>query len=263
MLNAFSRTELLLGKEAMQKLKDSKIAIFGIGGVGGNVVDALARSGVGHFVLIDDDTVSLTNINRQLVANVNTIGRKKTEVMKEHILSINPDAEVTICQTFYLPENSAQFDFSPYDYCVDAIDTVTAKIDIILQCQKVGTPIISSMGAGNRLDPFSLRIGDLFSTSMDPLAKVMRRELRKRGVKSLKVLYSVEKPTVPSPSEEEENDLKKEKGINERSGKPKRSIPGSTSFVPPVAGIMIASEIIKDLTGFTPNSDKKEAEASK
>ena len=249
--NPFTRTERLFGKEAMERLASSCVAIFGLGGVGGNCCEALARSGVGHFVLIDDDAVSLSNINRQLIATFDTIGMNKVDVMEQRIHSINPQAIIEKRKTFYLPERGDEFPFESYDYCIDCIDTVTAKIDIILRCQKAGTPVISSMGAGNRLDPSQLRIGDLYSTHMDPLAKIMRRELRKRGVSHLKVVYSEEKPTLPQQVILEEI----------ASNKPRRSIPGSTSFVPPVAGILLAAEVIKDLTGITPNSDKKEAEA--
>ena len=197
MLNQFSRTELLLGNAAMEKLAGSKIAVFGIGGVGGYVVEALARSGVGAFDLIDDDKVCLTNINRQIIATRKTVGRYKTDVMKERILEINPDAKVEIHNCFYLPETKDAFDFKEYDYVVDAVDTVTAKIQLVLEAQEAGVPIISSMGAGNKLDPSAFEVADIYKTSVCPLAKVMRRELKKRGVKHLKVVYSKEKALVP------------------------------------------------------------------
>ncbi|MBP5461245.1 MAG: tRNA threonylcarbamoyladenosine dehydratase [Lachnospiraceae bacterium] len=233
--NRFSRTELLLGEAAMKRLAECRVAVFGIGGVGGYVCEALARSGVGALDLIDNDKVCLSNINRQIIATGKTVGRYKTEVMKERILDINPDASVNIYNCFFLPENASDFPFEKYDYVVDAIDTVTAKIELVMQCQKVGVPIMSSMGAGNKLDPTRFRVADIFKTNMDPLAKVMRRELKKRGVKKLKVVYSEETPIVPAQSEEAPSGAR-------------RSTPGSTAFVPSVAGLIIAGEVIKDLT---------------
>ena len=234
MLNQFSRTELLLGKAAMERLAGCRVAVFGIGGVGGYVCEALARSGVGALDLIDNDTVCLSNINRQIIATQKTVGRYKTEVMKERILDINPDAVVNTCNCFFLPENASDFPFEKYDYVVDAIDTVTAKVELVLQCQKLGVPIMSSMGAGNKLDPTLFRVADIYKTSMDPLAKVMRRELKARGVKKLKVVYSEETPIVPAESEEAPSGSR-------------RSTPGSVAFVPSVAGLIIAGEVIKDL----------------
>ena len=234
MLNQFSRTELLLGKAAMERLAGCRVAVFGIGGVGGYVCEALARSGVGALDLIDNDTVCQSNINRQIVATQKTVGRYKTEVMKERILDINPDAVVNTCNCFFLPENASDFPFEKYDYVVDAIDTVTAKIELVLQCQKLGVPIMSSMGAGNKLDPTLFRVADIYKTSMDPLAKVMRRDLKARGVKKLKVVYSEETPIVPAESEEAPSESR-------------RSTPGSVAFVPSVAGLIIAGEVIKDL----------------
>lgn len=245
MLNQFSRTELLLGKSSMERLSKCRVAVFGIGGVGGYVCEALARSGIGVFDLIDDDKVSLTNINRQIIATSKTVGRYKTDVMKERILDINPDAVVNTYQCFFLPENASDFPFEKYDYVVDAIDTVTAKIELVMQCQKTGVPIISSMGAGNKLDPTKFRVADIFKTQMDPLAKVMRRELKKRGVKKLKVVYSDEETVLPvEDMTESMADCE-----SERPGTKRRSIPGSTAFVPSVAGLIIAGEVIKDLTG--------------
>ena len=197
MLNQFSRTQLLLGSDNMDRLADAKVAVFGIGGVGGYVVEALARSGVGSFVLVDDDKVCLTNINRQIIATRKTVGKYKVDVMKDRILEINPDADVEIRKCFYLPENAADFDFSEYDYVVDAVDTVTAKIELIMRAKEAGTPVISSMGAGNKLDASAFRVADIYKTKVCPLAKVMRRELKKRGVKKLKVVYSEEQPTRP------------------------------------------------------------------
>ena len=235
MLDQFSRTELLLGKAAVEHLSECRVAVFGIGGVGGYVCEALARSGVGAFDLIDNDKVCLSNINRQIIATTKTVGEYKTDVMKDRILDINPDAEVNTYKCFFLPENASDFPFDKYDYVVDAIDTVTAKIELVMQCQKTGVPIISSMGAGNKLDPTQFRVADIYKTKMDPLAKVMRRELKKRGVTKLKVVYSEEEPISPAESEPQSNG--------------RRSTPGSTAFVPSVAGLIIASEVIKDLTG--------------
>lgn len=249
MLNQFSRTELLLGKEAMNKLENSRVAVFGIGGVGGYVCEALVRSDVGSFDLIDDDKVCLTNLNRQIIATRKTVGQYKTEVMRDRILEINPKADVRIHQCFYLPENASDFDFSEYDYVVDAVDTVTAKIELIMRAKESGTPIISSMGAGNKLDASAFRVADIYKTKVCPLAKVMRRELKKRGVKKLKVVYSEEQPIRPI----------EDMAISCRSHcicppgakhkcTERRDIPGSVAFVPSVVGLIIAGEVIKDLT---------------
>lgn len=238
MSKQFNRTELLLGTENMNKLANCTVAVFGVGGVGGYVVEALARSGVGHFVLIDNDTVAESNINRQIIATYDTLGMLKVDAFEKRIHSINPEATVEKHPTFYLPENSNEFDFSQYDYVVDAIDTITAKIDIILKAQSAHTPIISSMGAGNKLDPTQFEVTDIYKTSMCPLAKVMRKELKDRHVKKLKVVYSKEKPLVPM------SELSNEPSKNSR-----KQTPGSTAFVPSVAGLIIAGEVIKDLTG--------------
>ena len=249
MLNQFSRTQLLLGADNMDRLADAKVAVFGIGGGGGYVVEALARSGVGSFVLVDDDKVCLTNINRQIIATRKTVGKYKVDVMKDRILEINPDADVEIRKCFYLPENAADFDFSEYDYVVDAVDTVTAKIELIMRAKEAGTPVISSMGAGNKLDASAFRVADIYKTKVCPLAKVMRRELKKRGVKKLKVVYSEEQPIRPI----------EDMAISCRSHcicppgaahkcTERRDIPGSVAFVPSVAGLIIAGEVIKDLT---------------
>lgn len=234
MLDQFSRTELLLGASAMEKLATARVAIFGIGGVGGYTVEALARSGVGHFDLIDNDTVCLTNLNRQIIATQDTVGKYKVDVMRDRILSINPEADITVHKCFYLPETRDEFDFSSYSYVVDAVDTVTAKIDIVMQAQEAGTPVISSMGAGNKLDPTAFEVADIYKTSVCPLARVMRRELKKRNVKHLKVVYSKEEALTPAAWEE-----------TAASGR--RSTPGSTAFVPSVAGLIMASEVVKDL----------------
>lgn len=243
--NQFARTELLLGKPAMEHLADCHVAVFGIGGVGGYVCEALARSGIGAFDLIDNDRVCLSNINRQIIATRKTVGEYKTFVMKERILDINPDAKVNTYQCFFLPENASDFPFDQYDYVVDAVDTVTAKIELVMQCEKAGVPIISSMGAGNKLDASAFRVADVYKTNIDPLAKVMRRELKKRGIKKLKVVYSEEIPLVPLPDPEAgiSDDSCKETGASRR-----RATPGSTAFVPSVAGLIIAGEVIKDLT---------------
>ena len=243
MLDQFSRTELLLGREAMEHLSQCRVAVFGIGGVGGYVCEALARSGVGTFDLIDDDKVCLSNLNRQIIATMKTVGQYKTEVMKERIHDINPDAVVNTYNCFFLPENASDFPFDKYDYVVDAIDTVTAKIELVMQCQKTGVPIMSSMGAGNKLDPTKFRVADIYKTQMDPLAKVMRRELKKRGVKKLKVVYSEEEPITPVT----DPDAVCPSGMDIHSSV-RRSVPGSTAFVPSVAGLIIAGEVIKDLT---------------
>lgn len=233
MKEQFLRTSLLLGEDAVKRLNQSKVAVFGIGGVGGFTVEALARAGVGSFVLVDNDVVSESNINRQIIAVRESIGRPKVSVMKERILSINPEAEVITCQSFFLPENAEMFDFSSYDYVVDAIDTVTGKIELVMQAYKAGTPIISSMGAGNKLDPTMFEVADIYETSICPLARVMRKELKKRNIPALKVVYSKEKAIEP---------LMK---ISEEGGK--RQIPGSVSFVPSVAGLIAAGEVIKAL----------------
>lgn len=229
MSEEFSRTELLLGKEAMLRLQKARVAVFGIGGVGGHAVEALARSGVGFLALIDKDTVDVTNINRQMVALHSTIGRDKVDVMQERILDINPACQVQTYSCFYLPETKDEFDFQEYDYIIDAVDTVTAKIQLVLEAEKCGTPIISSMGAGNKLNPASFEVADIYKTSVCPLAKVMRRELKKRDVKRLKVVYSKEEAIRPSFAPGEE------------------VVPGSNAFVPAVAGLILASEVIKDL----------------
>lgn len=234
MSERFARTELLLGKEAVNGLKNKSVAVFGVGGVGGYVCEALARSGIGRFDLIDNDKVSISNINRQIIATTSTIGRYKTEVMKERIMDINPEADVNIHNMFFLPENSDEFDFEQYDYVVDAVDTVTAKITIIMKCQEKNIPVISSMGAGNKLDATMFKVTDIYKTKVCPLAKVMRRELKKRGVRKLKVVYSEEIPVNPYATE----------NITER----KKAVPGSVAFVPSVAGLIIAGEIVKDLS---------------
>ncbi|MCH4191769.1 MAG: tRNA threonylcarbamoyladenosine dehydratase [Butyrivibrio sp.] len=248
MLNQFSRTQLLIGKESLTKLQGSRVAVFGIGGVGGYVVEALVRSGVGEFDLIDDDKVCLTNLNRQILALHSTIGKYKVEVMEERIHDINPEAVVHKHQCFYLPETSTQFDFGSYDYVVDCVDTVTAKIDIIMKAQEAGTPVISCMGAGNKMNPAELEVTDLYKTTMDPLAKVMRRELKKRGVKKLKVVYSKEKAL--RPIDDAQISCRTQCVCppgTARKCTQRRDIPGSSSFVPPVAGFIIAGEVVKDL----------------
>ena len=240
-MNEFSRTELLIGQAALEKLQNSRVAIFGVGGVGGYVCEALVRSGVGHFDLIDNDTVSLTNINRQIIALHSTIGKLKVDVMKERMLDINPDVDVSVHPCFYLPETADQFDFSNYDYVVDAIDTVTGKIEIIVQADAHQVPVISSMGAGNKLNPAMMEVSDIYKTSVCPLARVMRRELKKRHIKHCKVVYSKEKAIQPSQASLEKYGADSEENFT------KKSIPGSTAFVPSVAGLIIASEVIKDL----------------
>ena len=251
MLDQFSRTQLLVGKEAMDRLANSRVAIFGIGGVGGYVVEALARSGVGTLDLIDDDKICLTNLNRQIIATRSTIGKYKVDVAKARVLDINPKTTVNTYQTFYVPETAEQFDFSQYDYVVDAIDTVTGKINLVMQAQQTNTPIISSMGAGNKMDPTAFRVADIYKTSVCPLAKVMRRELKKRGVKKLKVVYSEEKPL--TPIEDEAISCKSHCVCppgTVRKCTQRRQVPGSNAFVPSVVGLIIAGEVIKDLVHF-------------
>ena len=251
MLDQFSRTQLIFGKETMDKLKGARVAVFGIGGVGGYTVEALARSGVGAIDIIDDDKVCLTNINRQIIATIKTVGKYKVDVAKERIEDINPDCKVTAFKTFYMPETADQFDFTQYDYVVDAIDTVTGKIALIENAKKAGTPIISSMGAGNKVDPTAFEVTDIYKTSVCPLAKVMRYELKRRGIRKLKVVYSKEKPIPPV------DDM----AIScrhhcicppgtARKCTQRRQVPGSTAFVPSVVGLIIAGEVIKDITQF-------------
>lgn len=250
MLNQFSRTQLLLGKDAMEKLAHSRVAVFGIGGVGGYTVEALVRSGVGAIDLIDDDKVCLTNINRQIYATRKTIGKYKVDVAAERIAEINPEVAVRTYKTFYTPETAGQFDFSEYDYVVDAIDTVTGKIELVMNAQKAGVPIICSMGAGNKLNPAAFEVADIYKTSVCPLAKVMRHEMKKRGIKHLKVVYSKEKPIKP---EEDMSISCKTNCIcppgTARKCTARRQVPGSTAFVPSVVGLIIAGEIITDLVG--------------
>ena len=226
MNSEFSRTENLIGRDALKKLESCHIAVFGVGGVGGFVVEALARAGVGKIDLIDSDTVDITNLNRPIIALHSTIGKQKVEVMKQRVLDINPKAEVNTFPILFLPQNSHQFDFSKYDYVIDAVDNVTAKIELVMKCHENGTQIICSMGTGNKLDPLKFEISDIYKTSVCPLAKVMRYELKKRGIKKLKVLYSKE-PPIKNPNEPR--------------------VPSSISFVPSVAGLIIASEVIKDI----------------
>lgn len=250
MLNQFSRTELIFGKKAMEKLASSRVAVFGIGGVGGYTAEALVRSGIGHIDLIDDDKICLTNINRQIYATRKTVGKYKVDVAAERIAEINPDATVRTYKTFYTPETENLFHFTDYDYVVDAIDTVTGKIALVINAKSAGTPIISSMGAGNKIDPTAFEVSDIYKTSVCPLAKVMRYELRRRGIKDLKVVYSKEKPMVPI------DDMSISCRTNcicppgtARKCTHRRQVPGSNAFVPSVVGLIIAGEVIKDLTG--------------
>lgn len=260
MESQFSRSELLVGADAIKKLHNARVAVFGVGGVGGFVVEALARSGVGALDLIDHDTVALSNINRQIIATHSTIGRLKAEVARERVLDINPDCKVKVFDTFFLPETAHLFDFSDYDYVVDAIDTVAGKIALVEACQETGTPIICSMGAGNKLDPTAFRVADIYRTNVCPLAKTMRRELKKRGIKKLKVVYSEEQPLTPKMPEEERvsgadtlsqnasgGEEVRSAGISEKRKPSRRQTPGSMSFVPSVVGLIIGGEVIKDL----------------
>jgi tRNA A37 threonylcarbamoyladenosine dehydratase len=241
MSEQYSRTELLLGKEAMEKLHNSRVAVFGTGGVGGYVCEALIRSGVGAFDIIDKDKVALSNLNRQIIATGSTVGRYKVDVMKERMLDINPEADIRAYKEFFLPENAEDFPFEEYDYVVDAVDTVTAKIELVKRADKYKVPIISSMGAGNKLDPAAFKVADIYSTKVCPLAKVMRHELKKRGIEKLKVVYSEEEPVKPLADATTE----------EQPEKGRRSTPGSVAFVPSVAGLIIAGEVVKDLTGIS------------
>lgn len=250
MLNQFSRTELLFGREAMERLAAARVAVFGIGGVGGYTVEALARSGVGALDLIDDDRICLTNINRQLLATRNSVGKYKVDEAEQRILSVNPKCAVTTYKTFYLPGAEGAFDFTQYDYIVDAIDTVSGKLALIANAQAAGTPIISSMGAGNKLDPTAFRVADIYKTSVDPLARVIRRECRKRGIDHLKVVYSQEQAI--RPIEDMEISCRNHcicPPGTARKCTERRDIPGSNAFVPSVVGLIIAGEVIKDITG--------------
>ncbi len=239
MLNRFTRTEMLLGKNSMDILSKSKVAVFGAGGVGGYAIEALVRGGIGNIDIIDNDKISLTNINRQIYAATKTIGQYKVDAAEERIFDINPDINIRTYKMFYTPENADKFDFSQYDYIVDAIDTVTSKIQLVLQADSSNTPIISCMGTGNKLNPTALEVSDIYKTSVCPLAKVMRYELKKRGIKKLKVVYSKEQPLTPTVN----YDLLCEDTINKKI----HQTPGSTSFVPAAAGLIIAGEVIKDL----------------
>lgn len=241
MAEQFVRTELLLGSAGMERLRQARVAVFGVGGVGGYVVEALARSGVGALDLIDSDTVALSNLNRQIVATLSTVGQYKVDAAAQRIRDIAPDCTVRTYRTFYTPETAAQFDFAQYDYVVDAIDTVTGKIALVLQAQAAGVPIISSMGAGNKLDPTRFEVTDIYKTTVCPLAKVMRRELKRRGVKKLKVVYSTEPPRTPQAAP------------GEAAGPGRRSVPGSTAFVPPVVGLIVAGEVVRELAGVQPD----------
>ena len=250
MLNQFSRTQLLLGQEGMEKLFQARVAVFGIGGVGGYTVEALARSGVGTLDLIDDDRICLTNLNRQIFATHKTVGQYKVDIAQQRILEINPKAVVHTYKTFYAPQTAELFDFSQYDYVVDAIDTVTGKLELVEQAEKAGVPIISSMGAGNKMDPTAFEVADIYETSVCPLARVMRKELKKRGIKKLKVVYSKEPPMTPI------DDMSISCRTNcicppgtARKCTQRRQVPGSNAFVPSVVGLIIAGEVVKDLTG--------------
>ena len=234
----YSRTEMLFGKEAVEKLRRSRVAVFGIGGVGGYVAEALARSGVGALDLVDNDTVAPSNLNRQIVALHSTLGRDKVDFMAERIADVDPDIRVVCHKVFYLPETEGMFDLSEFDYIVDAIDTVAGKIALAVNAQAAGVPMISSMGAGNKVDPTAFEVTDIYKTSVCPLAKVMRRELKQRGVKKLKVVYSKEQPLTPSGADGED------------AGSGRKRVPGSCAFVPPVVGLIIAGEVVKDVIGF-------------
>ena len=239
MQDQFSRTRLLLGQEGIERLRRARVAVFGIGGVGGYAVEALVRSGVGALDLIDNDRVCLSNLNRQIIATHRTVGQYKVDAAEARIREIDPDCAVTKHRTFYMPDTADAFNFTQYDYVVDAIDTVTGKIQLVLQAQAAGVPIISSMGAGNKLDPTAFRVADIYATSVCPLARAMRRELKKRGVKRLKVVYSTEPAMTPLGGESDA----------ECQSSSRRQVPGSSAFVPSAAGLILAAEVVKDLTG--------------
>ena len=253
MANPFERTQLLLGEKAMEKLAASKVAVFGIGGVGGYVVEALARSGIGALDLIDHDRVAFSNLNRQIIATYNSLGQLKVEAAAERIRQINPQCSVKTFPVVFLPQSEETFNFTEYDYIVDAIDTVTGKLSLVEIAQKNGIPIISAMGAGNKLDPTMLEVADIYETSVCPLARVMRKELKKRGVRALKVVYSKEPPIIPLSAEDGETMEPAEDP--EAFGANRRQTPGSNAFVPAAAGLIIAAEVVRDLTGFTNNSE--------
>lgn len=251
MLNQYSRTQLLFGAEGMEQLRQARVAVFGIGGVGGYTVEALARSGIGTLDLIDDDRICLTNLNRQIFATRKTVGQYKVDVAEHRILELDPDISVNTYKMFYTPQTAAQFDFTQYDYIVDAIDTVTGKLELVEQAERTGTPIISCMGAGNKVNPSAFEVADIFETSMCPLARIMRRELKKRGIKKLKVVYSKEQPLTPI---EDMSISCRAHCIcppgTARKCTQRRQVPGSNAFVPSVAGMILAGEVVKDLSGF-------------
>lgn len=252
LLHALSRTELIIGSENLNKLRESTVAVFGMGGVGSYTAEALVRSGIGKLIIVDDDTICLTNINRQLHATTKTVGKPKVEIMKERLLEINPKSEIIAFKMFYENKSSDILLSNDYDYVVDAIDTVSAKIDLVLKCKEMHIPIISCMGAANKVDPTKFMVADIYNTSICPLAKVMRYELRKRGVSSLKVVYSKEKPIKPLIDVETcKNSCICTNKV--RTCAKRRQIPGSVSFVPPVAGFILAGEVIKDLIGYNNN----------
>ena len=263
MKQQFQRTALLLGEEAVDTLKNKRVAVFGIGGVGGYVCEALVRSGIGAFDLIDSDVVDITNLNRQIIATHSTISRRKVDVMKERMLDINPEVEVRTWNTFFLPANASGFPFEEYDYVVDAVDTVSAKIELILRAKEMGIPVISAMGAGNKLDASAMKVADIYKTSGCPLAKVMRRELKRRGVKELKVVYSEEPPRRPRLEKYEKPDLSEAVGTD-NPVRSRKSImpPGSTAFVPAVCGLIMAGEVVKDLSEYCSVSKEKDEKAN-
>lgn len=244
MEDQYARTKLLIGAQGLDRLRDSRVAVFGVGGVGGYVCEALARSGIGTLDIIDSDTVAWSNLNRQIIATRDTVGRYKVDVMRERISSIDPETSVNAYRCFFLADSASEFPFEEYDYVVDAVDTVTAKIELVMKCQSMNIPIICSMGAGNKLDPGRFKVADIYKTQICPLARVMRRELKKRGVKRLKVVYSDEAPITPLAPDEAGIDPSE---AAPPAGSSRRSTPGSTAFVPAAAGLLIAAEVVKDL----------------
>ena len=253
MSERFARTELLYGSDAMKRLSDARVIIFGVGGVGGYVVEALARSGIGHLDLVDDDRVCMSNLNRQIIATEKTLGMHKVDAAAQRIADINPDCEVRCFKTFFLPETKDLFDFTQYDYVVDAIDTVTGKIELVMSAKEAGVPIICSMGAGNKTNPAAFRVADISKTAVCPLARIMRKELKKRGVDHLKVVYSEEIPITPEASAEDATRTAEVNGTI--TSVQRRSTPGSTAFVPSVVGLIIAGEVVNDITGYVADSD--------
>lgn len=261
MADQYSRTELVIGNDAVEKLKNSSVLLFGVGGVGGAALEALARSGVGTIDIVDNDKFSVSNLNRQILSTVDNIGRYKVDVASGRVKSINPDVTVNCYRVFYLPETAGEFDFSKYDYVIDAVDTMSAKVDIVLRAKREGVPVISSMGCGNRMDPSKLKITDIYKTAMDPLAKIMRKKMKENRVKKLTVLVSDEQPLRPYTKEDGNLSESAIEALEEEIKSGKHSVPGSTAFVPNAAGLLIASKVVSDIIGFTAKGRTKGGKA--